>query len=441
MGVCRAKRPPSAYVPPEGLVYGAAFIDRFLPVPVHGELRSDVWGATNVIPRAVENGIEDAEYSYWGGNIIVGDDGKNHLFVCRWPEDNVKGGGKASGHHTWWSSVVVHAVSDNPLGPYKVIDEVGPGHNPEIYRLADGSYKIGVMRKSYHGPTLNGPWTLLDTTLHIKKPGSYINESNKTFVPREDGSVLMMNKNGVVFISEKGDENFVQVTGGVYPKLPGEYLLEDPVIWKDEVQYNLIVNDCWGRAAFYMRSKDGLKWKWAPGLAYTPDIMKHEGGTSEKWWKFERPKVRQDQYGRATHMNFAVIDVYKDDDLANDNHSSKNIVIPLEVPRRLQILNTAPITAATAEIKVKILAEEGFDPRRDVDRTSLSFGAPEAVNFGKGCAPISTEVSGADLLVTFAGRGNGISPDHYAAKLIGRKTDGSLLFGFATLPTAVVADE
>ena len=56
----------STYHVPQGLVRGAAFIDRFLPVPLQGELRSDVWGAEQVIPRDVNNGIEDDEYSYWG---------------------------------------------------------------------------------------------------------------------------------------------------------------------------------------------------------------------------------------------------------------------------------------------------------------------------------------------------------------------------------------
>jgi len=422
----------SQYEAPEGLVRGGAFIDRFLPVPLVGELQSDVWGGENVVPRDVKNGIEDEEYSYWGGNIIVGDDGKNHLFVCRWPEGNKIG--DKSGHHTWWSSVVVHAVSDDPLGPYTVVGTVGNGHNPEIYRLKDGSYKIGIMRQSYHAPTLNGPWTLLDTKLHIKKPGSYMNETNKSFVPREDGSVLMINKNGVVFISENGDENFVQMTGGVYPRLTGDYHLEDPVIWKDEVQYNLIVNDCRGRVAFYMRSPDGLKWKWAPGKAYTIDIMNHEGGTSEKWFKFERPKVRQDQYGRATHMNFAVIDSTKDEDVANDNHSSKNVVIPLSVPRRMIILNEQPITEDSEQIEVKILAEEGFNPHTDMNLKSLRFGAPEEVNFGRGCVAVGARKSGRDAIVTFNGAGNGISDENFAAKLIGSMTDGGLVFGYAKLP-------
>ncbi|VGO20386.1 glycoside hydrolase family protein [Pontiella sulfatireligans] len=421
----------STYKVPEGLVHGGAFIDRFLPVPMVGKLRTDAWGADNVIPRDVGNGIEDAEYSYWGGNIVKGDDGKEHLFVCRWREDNKKG--KRSGHHTWWSSIVVHAVSDFPLGPYKVVEEIGPGHNPEIYRRKDGSYMVGVMgEKAYKADSLNGPWEKIATGFVFKKDD--LNKTNRTYVQREDGSVLMMNKNGYVFISEKGDEQFKQITeNSVYPKIENHF--EDPVIWKDEVQYNLVVNDWYTRKAFYMRSPDGIQWKWDPGFAYDPSIMKHEGGMQEKWYKFERPKVRQDQYGRATHMNFAVIDVVKDEDIANDNHSSKNIVVPLRVPRRLGILNKGAITATTKEIRVLIKAEDGFQPLEDVDVDSLQFGAPEEVNFGKGCKPVSSKSSGSDLIVTFAGKGNGITAENFAAKLIGRTKNGDLLFGYSKLPS------
>jgi hypothetical protein len=119
----------STYVVPDGLVRGGAFIDCFLPVPLRGPLRSDVWGADNVIPRDVDNGIEEAVYSYWGGNIVAGDDGRNHLFVCRWPEGSKKSE-ERQGHSLWWSSTVVHAVSDDPLGPYRVLEETRPGHNP-----------------------------------------------------------------------------------------------------------------------------------------------------------------------------------------------------------------------------------------------------------------------------------------------------------------------
>ena len=63
-------------------------------------------------------------------------------------------------------------------------------------------------------------------------------------------------------------------------------------------------------------------------------------------------------------MNFAVIDTVKWDDHGNDNHSSKNICIPMNKGMLLSVLNKKPITASTETIRVKVLAEEGFDPLR-----------------------------------------------------------------------------
>jgi hypothetical protein len=223
---------------------------------------------------------------------------------------------------------VVHASSPNPLGPYKVIKEIGPAHNPEIYRLNDGSYLVGaVWDNAYKAETLDGPWEPIP--FGFQGLDKEENKTNRTYVPREDGSVLMVNKRDFVFISDKGNEQFRQVTAkSFYPHIEGAHL-EDPVVLKDEVQYNLVVNDCYGRVAFYFRSPDGITWKWAPGHAYDTNIMMHDDGTKEAWYKFERPKVLQDEYGRAAYMNFAVIDSTKDEDKASDTHSSENIVVPL----------------------------------------------------------------------------------------------------------------
>jgi hypothetical protein len=69
-----------------------------------------------------------------------------------------------------------------------------------------------------------------------------------------------------------------------------------------------------------------------------------------------------------------------------------------------------------------------------MDINSLRFGAPEVVNYGRGCSVIKTEKSGKDLIVTFDGAGNGITDKNFSAKLLGRTSDGDLLFGYARLP-------
>jgi hypothetical protein len=194
------------------------------------------------------------------------------------------------------------------------------------------------------------------------------------------------------------------------------------------------VNDWLGRIAFYERSKDGVNWKVESGEAYLPGVSVHEDGTVEAWWKYERLKVFQDEYGRAIQGNFAVIDVEKNLDKASDNHSSKNISIPLTVGRLLTILNKEPITPATKTVRVRIAAEEGFNPNTDIDINSLQFGDPEKVNYGKGGKVLKTEKSGPDLIVTFDVTGNGFSEDEFAAKLLGKTSTGKLLFGYARLP-------
>jgi len=43
------------------LVLGGRFMDRFLPMPVQDRLTSETWGADNVKPRYIDNGLEDNE--------------------------------------------------------------------------------------------------------------------------------------------------------------------------------------------------------------------------------------------------------------------------------------------------------------------------------------------------------------------------------------------
>lgn len=408
------------------LVEGARFMDRFLPMPA-GKLSSDVWGAKNVIPRYIDNGIEDDIRSYWGGNIIKDNAGQYHLYVCGWPENSPKG------HMFWPNSTVYHAVCDNSIGPFMIKDTIGSGHNPEAFRLKDGRVVVYVIDGYYLADDLNGPWTYNKFNFDKRDRPIIEGLSNLTFSQREDGSYLMVCRGGGVWISQTGLSPYNQITDKrVYPPVKGEF--EDPVVWRDPVQYHLIVNDWLGRIAFYLRSKDGVNWVTDPGEAYLPGISVHEDGKVEDWFKYERIKILQDEYGRAIQANFAVIDTLKHEDLPNDNHSSKNICIPLNPGLLLTVLDTKPITPNTKTIRVKIAAEEGFDPQTDIDLNSLRFGASMEVNFGKGSKVLSTAKEGKDLIVTFDAKGNGITAEEFAPKLLGKTTTGKLLYGYARLP-------
>ena len=410
----------------DNLVEGARFIDRFLPMPA-GKLSADVWGAKEVVPRYVDNGIEDNVRSYWGGNILKEKDNKYHLYVCGWPENSPKG------HMFWPNSTVYHAVCDNSTGPFIIKDTIGPGHNPEAFRLKDGRVVVYVIDGYYLADDLNGPWTRKKFDFDNRDRRIIEGLSNLTFARREDGSYLMVCRGGGVWISQTGLSPYNQITDKrVYPPVKGEF--EDPVVWRDHIQYHLIVNDWLGRIAFYLRSKDGVNWVTDPGEAYLPGISVHEDGKVENWFKYERIKILQDKYGRAIQANFAVIDTLKNEDLPNDNHSSKNISIPLNPGLLLTVLDAAPVTDKTKTIRVKITAEEGFNPQTDIDLASLRFGASTEVNHGRGCRVQSTKNDGKDLIVTFDAKGNGITAEEFAPKLLGKTTSGKLLYGYARLP-------
>ena len=417
------------------LIDGGRFMDRFMPMPAVGELTAHTWGDPAVVPRYVENGIENRKWSFWGGNIKFCEDNKYHLFVCGWLESSPKG------HATWPGSIVFNAVSDHSYGPFVVKDTIGKGHNPEVFRLKDGRYVLYVIDGYYIADGCNGPWKYSKFEFLNRDRKLIEGNSNFTFAQREDGSYLMICRGGGQWFSQTGLSAYSQVTGTrlsadkkiiplrAYPDIEGRF--EDPVVWRDNVQYNLIVNDWLGRIAFYLRSKNGVTWKVEAGEAYVPGVSRHQNGKVEGWWKYERLKIFQDQLGRAVQGNFAVIDVEKKFDQASDNHSSKNICIPLTTSRLLTILDK---TNSIKNFRVKIAAEQDFNPQNDIDLKSLIFGDPDNVNYGRGGKVLKSEKSGKDLVVTFDGTGIRFAEDEFSAKLLGKTTTGKLLFGYARLP-------
>ena len=61
--------------------------DYYLPMPPVAPLVSEgIWGAQNVLPRDVKNGLEHHDYCYWDGKIVKSDDGRYHLYCSRWDQ-------------------------------------------------------------------------------------------------------------------------------------------------------------------------------------------------------------------------------------------------------------------------------------------------------------------------------------------------------------------
>ena len=69
----------------------------------------------------------------------------------------------------------------------------------------------------------------------------------------------------------------------------------------------------------------------------------------------------------------------------------------------LEVLNEKEITSSTKKIELRIIAEQGFDPQKEVDVQSLRFGSYQEVNYGGGSKPVRTRKDGKDLIVVFNG--------------------------------------
>ncbi|MDZ8117640.1 glycoside hydrolase family protein [Pontiella agarivorans] len=414
----------------KNLIRGGQFKDLFLPMPVRDGMTSETWGGENVKPRDITNGIEDPEWSYWCASAHA-ENGKYHLYTSRWPENEPRG------HFGYFDSEIVHAVADDPAGPYIFKDWIGPGHNPELYRNALDEWMIySTHGRFYSSKSLNGPWKAGTYIFDQRGRYAFKNFVNFSFAERDNRSVIAVSRRGYIWASPKGRDRWYEVSSeSVYPKVPG--IFEDPVMWRDDIQYHIIVNDWKGRIAYYLRSKDGFHWKTEEGEAYVPGIARYTDGSSLDWYKYERIRFLQDEYGRPYLSFFAVIDTDKHSDLPNDIHNSKSIVIPVQKPRLIEVLNTEPVFASSADIRVKISAESDFDPIKDIDFDSIRFGDSTAVNYGRGAKFQSLEKDGDDLILVFSGKESGLTEENFAGKLLGKTKSGEILYGWSRLPGVV----
>ena len=414
------------------LVPGGRFMDRFEAASVIGNgWTTNCWGGENVKPRDIRNGIEDAEYSYWGGNIVrergTGNGEQYHLFVARWKESEPRG------HMFWPRSEIAHAVSNKPDGDFKVVEVLGKGHNPELFRCKDGSWAVYCIDAKgrahlYRAKALTGPWIYGRMQLDLDGKTMIEGESNFSFCARPDGSVLAVCRGGGIWLSEDGLKPFVRKSEGrVYPDVAGRF--EDPVLWRDETQYHIIVNDWLGRVAWKLVSPDGFTWTTLPGEAYMPGIARVRGtgngewGTgsivTNDWFKLERMRVLQDGYGRVVQANFAVIDCAKKYDKGGDVHSSKNITIPVNPGRRMETFKKT-----RRGWEARIAKERGFNPLKDVDVDSLILGPQSMVAFGAGVKPIGTDEANGDLVVIFPP----VELDSPVVEILGCEKSGRLFF-------------
>ena len=311
-------------------------IDYFLPMPVRGALSKDVWGAPGVLPRDPKNGLEDPtieKWDYWDGQIVRGAEGKWHLFASRWDH--------SKGHRGWGSSVAVHAVSDDVMGPYEDKGMCWPdnmggrGHNVTALVMPDGRYAVTVSEtrpgEVFASKSPDGPWESLGKITVADQPNW--RASNVTPLLRPDGQYMIVQRSGQIMLAKDIAGPYVIQGKPIYPLVKGLILqnLEDPAVWYSGGLYHIVVNSWSMRKAFHLTSEDGItNWK-LRGLAYDPtaDFLRYTDGTVNHWEKIERPAVLL-QNGHVRYFTFAVIDIPKEENKGNDHHGSKVLVVPFD---------------------------------------------------------------------------------------------------------------
>jgi len=144
------------------------------------EWTGDDCGTLNLLPAKSENGYRPSPSSSWGGKIVKGKDNTYHLYAAFMLGECAIG--------SWMNnSVIVHTVSENPIGPYREISDVA------------------IVKAFGHKPTVELVKTSSEEDIYLM---AHIGCGNETVIPQQcDGNKALSNEHpNAEFQSEKSDK-------------------------------------------------------------------------------------------------------------------------------------------------------------------------------------------------------------------------------------------
>lgn len=312
----------------------------------------------------VDGGFQMEDFWVWGSSVIKGEDGKYHMYASRWS-------GFLPFHPGWMiDSEIVHAVSENPEGPYE-FEDVALGargaqywdgrscHNPKIVKYKD-TYILYYMGSTHPyedvteenvdqfdlsskwciaarwrkrvgvatSKSPNGPWKRLDTPILDVKPNSYYSflTSNPSPLIKEDGSVVLMFK-GRGYKKDEVTNSDMSIGVATAPSYDGEYTVigkeplfsmekfgevEDPHLWSDDTGFHMVAKDQRGLITgghgdgLLAHSEDGINWKVDESPKAYTKLIRWDNGKTIKQGQLERPFVFVEN-GKPTHIFFATM--------------------------------------------------------------------------------------------------------------------------------------
>jgi hypothetical protein len=224
----------------------------------------------------------------------------------------------------------------------------GKGHNVIGLRMHDGRY-AAVTSEITNGEVFvsdapDGPFELLgqievDCNGYDPELARYPRNgrmSNVKILLRPDGRYMIVARSTAVMISDGGGilGPYKIMSDRIYRacrELP-QTRNEDPTVWYSGGIYHIVYNHWPSRTSYHFSSADGIA-DWAyRGIAFKKGESKifcYTDGTVNDWEFVERPTAFV-QNGHVTHFIFSVIDVSKEQELGNDRHGSKIVVVPFD---------------------------------------------------------------------------------------------------------------
>jgi hypothetical protein len=297
----------------------------------------------NLLPAPPNGGLKRSDISSWGGSVIkIGNE--YHMYAAEMANH--------CGLNTWTSnSIIVHATSNTPEGPYTKVGEVMTyfSHNPTVVMAPDNSlliYHIGTggggnpktctngstpTFSSLPSPPLpdvagfdilystspNGPWT------EYSDSGSTCDGSSTVdgfYCGCTDNPAPVVNANGEVLVLSRSWNSNVPLTTligvakanswkGPYVHSHNPIFLdqnEDPYLYRNKRGYHALFHgmkpyaqDTYaGRHAF---SVDGWNWTFSDLPAYNSTVH-FTNGQVITFSRRERPHLLLNDQGEPTHL-------------------------------------------------------------------------------------------------------------------------------------------
>ncbi len=290
--------------------------------------------------------VEEPDYTVWGTSPIIGDDGKTHLFVARWPcELKVDPGWRTH-------SEIAHYIGDSPEGPFTFSDVAIKGdingkgekapcnpaihkienrkvyapHNPAIHKV-DSLYALfyivndGIEKHPSNqyiclavSKSLYGPWEKAGDGGAILRPPSNKDfwnykarngVNNSAFLPHPNGGYFLYFKSEKarmgLAIAENLEGPYVQMP---FPVTVNDRNIEDGYAFMYKGKFALLTTDNHGM----IESGGGILWTSDDGIHFDTyekgfhhindythvDMSKvavHYGPRGRDYAKFERPQI------------------------------------------------------------------------------------------------------------------------------------------------------